>query len=294
MTFQVLRDQGRRMVDIQAEAKVIVFRVQVKGLVKEDRLLRAVTQAVIKVQQEYSRVVDKELLPVFLAGLKDLQVFLVELKDLLLDSQVGDKDLLQDFQVEDKGLLQDSLVQDKDLLQDSQVEEDKELLQDFQVLDNHQVVKVRHQGFRVVDKVPQVDSLVRAKVHQEDSLVEVKVLLVDSQVEQVQAVVQAVKPLLAEMTMMALLMVIILPYQVNQERITQFYLKFRKLASVVMLNSSLDTTLMLKLNVKYSTFVQIIKLTISCVQMARFSINNTLCAYGGISLIVVQHLVYSI
>lgn len=260
MSSQVVKDPEHLLVDILVEVLVMVFPAVDKGLDKVVRVLPTVTQVTIKDRREDSQAEDKDP-PASPVAVRDLRAFPVELKDLRPDSQVVDKDLLLDSPVEDK---------------------------------DRRVVKVQLPDFRAVDKVLLVDSLVKGKAHQGDSLVEDKDLLLDFQVEQeqVQVAAQVAKALRVEMVTMVLLMAIILLYQVNQEKIIQFYPRFRKLVSVVMHNNSQAITLMLKHNVKYSTFVQIIKLMISCVQMVRYSINSISCACGGISSIVVQRLVY--
>lgn len=78
---------------------------------------------------------------------------------------------------------------------------------------------------------------------------------------------------------------IFLPYPVNQELITQYYLKFQILHSLV-IRDYRATTLILKLDAKYSIFVLTISNMIFCALTEQYSINNTLYVFGGISLIV--------
>lgn len=64
---------------------------------------------------------------------------------------------------------------------------------------------------------------------------------------------------------------------------TPSMLKFRKHRSVAKINNILDIMLMLTPNVKFSTFVPIIKRTIFFVPTEQYSTKNISCAFGGIN-----------
>lgn len=71
----------------------------------------------------------------------------------------------------------------------------------------------------------------------------------------------------------------------NLVKIILSILKFPKHLSAATNKNFLDTTLMLRLNVKCSTFALTTKLTIFCALMAQSSIKSILFAFGGTSSI---------
>ena len=77
-------------------------------------------------------------------------------------------------------------------------------------------------------------------------------------------------------------------FQENQVETTLFMQIFLKQVSVVILNSILVITLMLKRNVRSSTFVPIIKLMTFYVQTVRYFTKNIWSVSGGINSTAIQ------
>ena len=94
------------------------------------------------------------------------------------------------------------------------------------------------------------------------------------------------------MVMMVLMKaVIFLLYLGNQELTIQYYRKYLKLHLLVTKDYQ-DTTLILKLDVKYFIYVLIILSMILYARMGQYFINNTSYVFGGINLIAQLPKVY--
>lgn len=126
-----------------------------------------------------------------------------------------------------------------------------------------------------------------------DLAVSLVVMLGDKVPVVLETVLDLESPQLIMVTMVHTKVVIYLLFLANQEQTTQYYLKYQTLRLLVIKDYQ-DTTLILKLGVKYSIFVLIILNMTSYVQMEQSSINSILYVSGGISLIAQQLKVFMV
>ena len=196
--------------------------------------------------------------------------------DNLADTQVVG---LADFHQLPVAELQDKLV---DNPVDNILQEDKDPVQEDIHLEVHQVGLVNQEQ----DLVDSLDL--------EDFLEHLEVSLAVSIHPKDQGELSLVGLEVVMVTMDHTTMEIILQFLENLVAIIQSLLTYHKQVSPVILNNIQVTMRMLKLNVKFSTFVTTIKHSTSFVQMERSSIKNISCVYGGTSLIVTRPLACTI
>lgn len=245
---------------------VVVLKDQAMAFQVVDQDSRVILVEVLRDRHLDFPVADQDLRDILAEVLKDqevyfqavdqdLKVILMEVrKDRHPDSQAGDQDL-RDQEV-------DSQVMGKDL-EDSLEDLDLKDLEDF--LLQVQVLKV----FRVIYK------------HRE-----LKAFRMDPEVL---AVFQEDKGPVQVLMMVLLTMGIIQQFQGNLNLTIQYILRYLKLVLSAINSSGPVTTLMLKLDVKYSMFVPIIVPLTSSAPTALSFINSTLFVCGGTNLTAIRH-----
>uniref|UniRef100_A0A8D9A195 Uncharacterized protein n=1 Tax=Cacopsylla melanoneura TaxID=428564 RepID=A0A8D9A195_9HEMI len=154
------------------------------------------------------------------------------------------------------------------------------------------------EAVRPVDKGHQALEVVKLEVKDQVALEAVRQVdkdQVDSEVDKVVGQFSLEEATTLTTVMMEVIQAVItLLFQVSQTLTTQFMPQFPTQRFLALTNNMTDTTQMLKLGVKCSTFVIEESNMISSVPMAPFSINSTLFVYGGISLNVVLHQAFMI